>query len=138
MKIRFGFLALVTVLCADCWPQTNALPEACRLSEHCFGIIHELSEPIVVRSVEGEIRISSSLPNDPLKGATVEIFGPDSSEKHLTQTDEHGKFKIKGLAEGNYRFHVGASGFNSVVGRLTVSRRAPRSDKVHVALTFGV
>ncbi len=127
------------VLGVQCWPQSGALPEACRLSGHCFGIIHELAEPIVVRSAEGDVRISSTLPDDPKRGATIEVFGPgDSKEKHSAATDQHGRFKIKGLRPGDYSFHVWASGFNSVVGRLTISRRAVQKNKLHIEMTFGV
>jgi hypothetical protein len=130
---------LPVVVSTQCWPQDKALPEVCRLSGHCFGIIHELAEPIVVRSAEGDVRISSTLPDDPMRGATIEVFGPgDSKEKHSTETDEHGRFKIKRLPVGQYSFHVWASGFNSVVGDLTISKRSAKKNKLHVEMTLGV
>jgi hypothetical protein len=130
---------LFAVLSTQCWPQRGALPEACQLSGHCFGIIHKLAEPIVTRSAEGDVRISSTLPDDPMRGATVEVFGPgDSKEKHSTKTDAHGHFKIKGLPPGHYSFHVWASGFNSVVGDLTISKRSVKRNKLHIEMTFGV
>ena len=121
------------------WAQTNVLPDACRFSGHCFGIIHELADAIVVRSAKGEVRIQSSLRDDPLGGATVEIFGPNKSEeKHSVETDLHGLFNIKGLPEGAYSFHVGKSGFNSVVGRLIISKRASPQKNIRIELSFGV
>ena len=130
---------LITVLSLRCWSQGGALPEACRLSGHCFGDIHELQDPVMVRSAEGDVRISSTLPDDPLRGATVEVFGPgDSTEKHSVETDAVGRFKVNGLPVGNYSFHVWASGFNSVVGRLTISKHAPQKNKLHVEMTLGV
>jgi len=130
---------LPVVVSTQCWPQGKALPEVCQLSGHCFGIIHELAEPIVVRSAEGDVRISSTLPDDPMRGATIEVFGPgDLKEKHSAETDQHGLFKIKGLRPGDYSLHVWASGFNSVVGQLTISRRAVQKNKLHIEMTFGV
>ena len=130
---------LVAVLSAQCMSQGGSLPEACRLSGHCFGMIHELASPIVVRSAEGDVRISSTRPDDPMRGATVEVFGPgDSTEKHSAETDAHGRFRIKGLPAGNYSFTVWASGFNSVVGRLTISKQALPRNKLHIDMTFGV
>ncbi len=130
---------LVTALSVVCQPQASALPEACQLSGHCFGIIHELAEPVVLRSVEGDVRISSTRPDDPLRGATVEVFGPDGSTmKHSAETDGRGRFKIKGLRAGTYSFHVWASGFNSVVGRLIISKHTDQNNKFHVELTLGV
>jgi hypothetical protein len=118
--------------------QTTALPDACQLSGHCFGIIHELADAIMVRSAKGEVRIQSSLPDDPLEGATVEIFGSDQSGGRSGETDSHGRFIIKGLREGRYSFHIGKPGFNSVVGQLIISRHASPQKKIHVELSFGV
>ncbi len=130
---------LVTTLSMVCQPQVSALPEACQLSARCFGIIHELAEPVVVRSLEGDVRISSTRSDDPLRGATVEVFGPNGSTiKHSAETDARGRFKIKGLKAGTYSFHVWASGFNSVVGRLVISKHTDHGNKFHVELTFGV
>ena len=69
---------LTIVLCVPGWPQSDRLPDACRLSGHCFGIIHELAEPVEVRSAGGDVRISSTLPDDPLRGATVEVETSDA------------------------------------------------------------
>jgi hypothetical protein len=130
---------LVTAVCVFCQPQVSALPAPCQLSGHCFGIIHELAEPFVVRSAGGDVRISSTRPDDPLRGATVEVFGPNGSTvKHSTETDARGGFKIKGLKAGTYRFHVWASGFNSVVGRLVISKDTDQGNKLHIELTLGV
>jgi hypothetical protein len=128
----------IAVLGAQCLSQ-GALPEVCRLSEHCFGMIHELADPVLVRSAEGDVRLSGANPDQPMRGATVEVFGPaDSTAKHSTETDAHGRFKIEGLPPGDYRFDVWASGFNSVVGRLTISKHALRKNKLHIEMTLGV
>jgi hypothetical protein len=129
----------MAALAGQCSPQGGALPEACQLSGHCFGMIHELADPILVRSAEGDVRRSGAIPDEPMSGATVEIFGPgDSAEKHSAETDPHGRFRIEGLADGNYKFDVWATGFNSVVGRLTISKHAPRKNKLHIEMTVGV
>jgi hypothetical protein len=140
MFYRFAAcVVLVVVVGAQCWSRGDALPKACRLSGDCFGIIHELAESIVVRSAKGDVRISSTRPDDPMRGAIVEVFGPgDSSQKHAVETDARGRFKIKGLQAGEYSFHVRASGFNSVVGRFTISKHAAQKNKLHIEMTLGV
>jgi Carboxypeptidase regulatory-like domain len=133
-----GCAIFIAVLSAQCLPQ-GALPAVCRLSGHCFGIIHELANPVLVRSAEGDVSRLGAIPDQPMRDATVEVFGPgDSMEKHSAETDEHGRFKIVGLPTGDYGFHVWASGFNSVVGRLTISKRALRKNKLHIKMTVGV
>jgi hypothetical protein len=130
---------LMAALSTQCRSQGGALPEVCRLSGHCFGIIHELAQPLVVRSAEGDVRIASTLPNDPMRSATVELFGPGrSTEKHSAETDAHGRFRIKGLPAGDYSFHAWASGFNSVVGRLTISKQTVTNKKLHIEMSLGV
>jgi Carboxypeptidase regulatory-like domain len=117
----------------------TGFPYACRLSGHCFGLIHELQDVVIVRKAEGDVRITSVGRNDPLAGAEVEIFGPgDSSSKYSAKTDSKGWFKIKGLPPGTCRFVVAALGFNSVVGKLTISSHAPRENKLHIKMTVGV
>ena len=130
---------LVAVMSGQCWPQADAAAEVCQLSGHCFGISHELTEHIVVRMAEGDIRISSTLPDGPLRGATVEVFGPwPLTARHSAETDARGHFKIKGAPPGNYGLHVWASGFNSVTGKLTISEKAERKTKLHIEMTLGV
>jgi hypothetical protein len=147
MRLQRNGVAVQIVLCeilvmavsVFCQPQITALPEPCQLSGRCFGIIHELAEPFVVRSAEGHIRIAGTRADDPLRGATVEVFGPNGSTvKHSTETDSRGRFKIKGLKPGRYSFHVWASGFNSVVGRLVISKDADQANKLHIEMTLGV
>ena len=133
------FAILFAALSTECWPQRGALPAVCQLSGHCFGLIHEFAEPMVVRSAEGDVRISSTFPHDPMRGAAVELFGPGGSkQKHSAQTDANGRFKIKGLPAGDYSFHVWASGFNSVVGHLTILKQSIEGNKLHIEMTLGV
>lgn len=130
---------LMVALCMPGWPQSDSLPDACRLSEHCFGMVHELEAPLSARSAEGLIRIASSLPQDPLPGATVEVFGPgNSGKRQVAEADASGHFSIKGLVPGEYSFCVNKAGFNSVVGHLLISRHSARGKKILIELTFGV
>ena len=100
--------------------------------------IRKFAEPMVVRSAEGDVRISSTFPHDPMRGATVKLFGPGGSkEKHSAQTDANGRFKIKGLPAGEYSFHV-SSGFNSVVGHLTILKQSIKWNKLHIETMLGV
>jgi Carboxypeptidase regulatory-like domain len=129
---------LAAALTGQCWPQGGALPEACRLSGHCINTVVELADPILVRSAEGVVWISGAIPDQRMRGATVEVFGPgDSAEKHSAETEASGRFKIKGLPTGNYTFDVWAPNFNSVAGRLTISKHAPRTNKLQIKMTVG-
>ena len=139
MFCRFAECVLLTsALTGQCWPQGGALPEACRLSGHCINTVVELADPTLVRSAEGNVRILGAIPDQPMGGATVEVFGPgDSTEKHTAETEASGRFTIKGLPAGNYTFDVWAPNFNSVAGRLTISKRAPRTNKLQIKMTVG-
>lgn len=128
----------ITALIGQCWPQGDALPAACRLSGHCINTVIELADPILVRSAEGDVQISGAIPDQPMRGAIVEVFGPgDSTERRSAETDARGRFKIKGLQTGNYTFDVWAPNFNSVTGRLTISKHAPRTGKLQIKMTVG-
>jgi Carboxypeptidase regulatory-like domain len=129
---------LLAVLSVQCWPQGHALPEACRLSGHCINTVIELADPILVRYAEGNVQVSGAIPDQPMRGAIVEVFGPgDSTEKRSVETDARGRFRIKGLPAGNYTFDVWAPNFNSVTGRLTISKHAPRTSKLQIRMTVG-
>jgi hypothetical protein len=54
------------------------------------------------------------------------------------KTDANGRFELRGLLNGSYKFKVTLNGFQSVVGEIIVSRKAQRGEKVTITMKFGV
>ncbi len=99
-------------------------------------IINELEEPIVVRKVRGSIVDQGTFP---LPNALFEVRGPGDGKaiKHA-RTDEHGRFTIRNVPPGTYRFKATMPGFQSVIGTLVVSKKADKTSEVRVKLPFGI
>jgi hypothetical protein len=53
-------------------------------------------------------------------------------------TDDKGRFRLRRLRPGEYLFKVTRSGFQSVVGRLTVSKAAAAKKPILIELPVGV
>lgn len=104
-------------------------------SEH---IIKEVDQPFVVRSVHGIITCPEQS-DDPLPNALFEIRGPgkDTTIRH-TRTDKDDRFRIPHVSQGDYRFKVTFAGNQSVVGVITVSRRAEKKAEIRIAMPVGV
>ena len=101
------------------------------------GIIVELTQPFVVGSVRGIITRDQD--PEPLPDVLIEIRGP-SSDKTIMRatTDKYGRFKIRDVAEGTYRFKTTLNGFQSVMGTITVSKRASKQKKIKIGMPLGV
>lgn len=114
-----------------CGPEKGFLRSS---TEH---ITVEVEEPFEVRSVAGRItRAVGDL--GPLEGVAFEIRGPGDSEKvQGTLTDRKGNFRLRAI-EGTYRFKATMDGFQSIVGTITVSKRASRSSRIDLAMRVGV
>jgi Carboxypeptidase regulatory-like domain len=54
-----------------------------------------------------------------------------------TKTDEQGVFSIANPKPGHYDFKATKNGFESVVGSVIVSSRAPRKNRIRVQLSLG-
>jgi hypothetical protein len=94
-----------------------------------------LEDPFTVREVKGIVTISSegqSLPN-----VIVELR--DGAGKILaTTTDSQGRFRIKHLREGTYKFKTTLSGFSSVMGTIVLDKHADRDRVISVRMPVGV
>lgn len=68
-----------------------------------------------------------------------EIEGPGTERRirHAT-SDEHGQFKIGHIPIGTYKFKATLSGFQSLMGMITVSKEAHKTDKIKIAMAIGV
>lgn len=107
-------------------------------------LIVEVPEPIVVRSVKGTVVNQEGadperFPSYPLPEVLFEIRGPGKSERvRGATTDKKGRFRIKDVAEGEYAFKATLNAFQSVVGTIRVTRRAPRDATISIRMKFGV
>ena len=102
-------------------------------------IINQIEQPFVVRSLQGIVSRQTAGPIEPLANVLFEIAGPGTERKirHAT-TDENGQFKMGHVPVGTYKFKATLSGFQSVMGTITVSKEDPKTDKIKIAMAVGV
>jgi hypothetical protein len=101
-------------------------------------IINQLEQPFVVRSVEGSITNKAGY-REPLPNVLVEIQGPDTDRKiRRATTDGHGRFRIRHVPVGTYKFKATLNGFQSVMGTITISKKAPKGDEIKLEMPVGV
>ncbi len=63
--------------------------------------------------------------HEPLPNVLFEIQGPSTGKKiRRATTDEHGRFKIGHVPAGTYKFKATLNGFQSVMGTITISKKA--------------
>jgi|SRR5208283_1759996 len=97
-----------------------------------------LERSFLVRSVEGVISFQNE-PGERLGDVLFEIEGPGTLRIiRRATTDKDGKFKIRRVPEGTYRFKTTRDGFNSTVGTIVVSRKAQKDDRIRIEVAVGV
>jgi hypothetical protein len=102
-------------------------------------IINQIEQPFVVRSIKGIVSRKTEGPTEPLAKVLFEIQGPGTDRKiRRTSTDEKGRFKMGNVPEGTYRFKATLNGFQSVMGTITVSKEALKTDELKIAMPIGV
>lgn len=102
-------------------------------------IINQIEQPFVVRSVQGTVSRQTGGPVEPLANVLFEIEGPGTDRKiRHAKTDENGRFKMGHVPVGTYKFKATLNGFQSVMGTITVSKEAPKTDKIKIAMAIGV
>jgi Carboxypeptidase regulatory-like domain len=103
------------------------------------NIINEIDQPFVVRSVTGKMTLEPDRPDEPLADVLFEIEGPGSERKirHAT-TDARGRFKIGRVPQGTYKFKATRDGFQSVMGTVTISAKAPQDAAIRIVMQVGV
>lgn len=104
-------------------------------SEH---MINTIAEPFKTRSVRGTVvRKQGDL--GPLADVIFEVRGSGThGEIRRVVTDEHGRFRIDHLPEGVYDFKASLDGFQSVLGQIVVSKKAPRNRRITIEMYVGV
>jgi Carboxypeptidase regulatory-like domain len=101
-------------------------------------IINRIARPFVVRSIRGSVIRREGF-REPLAGVLFEIQGPDADRKiRKDTTDKHGRFKIDHVPVGTYRFKATLNGFQSVMGRIIVSKKAAKVDEIKIEMPIGV
>ena len=92
-----------------------------------------LARPFNVASVKGRIVDSGG---ETLPGAFFEIrdkFGHVCS----AITDENGAFALANVPRGDYDFKVTKNEFQSVIGKVIVSRRFWKTKSIHISIQLG-
>jgi hypothetical protein len=100
-------------------------------------IINQLENPFLVRAVAGVIVLKGG--GDPLPNALLELQGPGKSKKIRSVTaDENGRFTMRRVPRGAYKFKATLNGFQSVVGTMVVSKTGPAGPEIRIEMPFGV
>jgi hypothetical protein len=100
-------------------------------------IMNELPDVVVLRVIKG--RVMAEADQTAMPDVLVEVRKKDSAAKVLGfWSDEKGEFHFRRLPEGDYIFKVTYNGFQSVFGRLHISKRAPAETKFDIELKPGV
>jgi hypothetical protein len=97
-------------------------------------VIVEIREPFEVRSVRGTIRDAAgrSLPETDFE------IRDASGRVRASRTDGFGGFKISNVSPGIYTFKSTRNGFQSVVGKIAVSRKLKNDAPIQLTMSPGV
>ncbi len=133
---RFSFALMLVVFTATC-----ALSQQRFDSGPYKGFIKEeptlnnkvIPQPFEVREISGNLTFGEH----PLSEAFFEVRD-DTGHVFTTKTDEHGAFSITNAKPGRYDFRATQNGFESVVGTVIVSSRAPRKNRIRLQLNLGI
>jgi hypothetical protein len=94
----------------------------------------EIGQPFEVPTTINGIIVHSE--GQPVSGALFEIR--DGSGRVLSSVaSDAGRFQIAHVRPGTYDFKVTKNGFHSVIGTITVSRKTPQKNSVHIQLSLG-
>ena len=108
------------------------------LIEVSSQLLNQLDQPIVVRSVRGFVSRKEGY-HEPLPNVLFEIQGPSTGKKiRRATTDEHGRFKIGHAPAGTYKFKATLNGFQSVMGTITISKKATTENEIRLEMQVGV
>jgi hypothetical protein len=100
-------------------------------------IIVELDRPLRVRSVAGAVVLKGE--GAPIPKVLFEVRGPGESKKiRRTVSGEDGRFVLRHVPPGTYRFKATLNGMQSVMGTLIVLRKGPADREIRIEMTFGV
>jgi hypothetical protein len=96
--------------------------------------IVELPDAIDVRSIQGSMK-------DPHNDALFDVSFEIRDETGTIRTgvsNSKGRFNIRGVPKGTYRFKATKDGFQSIVGTVVVNKTAPKNNTITLQLQLGV
>lgn len=96
-------------------------------------IIVEIQQPYRVKSVHGIIRDATGHPLPETDFEIRDSYGRVQGSK----TDRFGRFKISNISSGDYIFKATRNGFQSVVGKITVSKKFDTDPSIQLAMPIG-
>jgi hypothetical protein len=96
--------------------------------------IEDLPEPLRVRSVQGSIIRLNSV--DALDGVVFEIRD-ESGTVRAGVSDSRGRFRIRGVPNGTYRFKATKNGFSSIVGTVVVVKTVAKKSTITLYMAVG-
>ena len=97
-------------------------------------IIVRLEKPFVVHAARGVVLDKNGTA---MHGVLIEVQDAAGRIRQV-KTDPKGRFTLYGLHQGRFRFKATMSGFQSVVGEIILSNKAPRADEIRVQMRPGV
>ena len=98
-------------------------------------IIIELEKPFEVRAAQGVVVDQSGYP---LPEALIELRSDSSGVIVGTKTNSKGSFRFRSLSDGTYTFKATKDGWQSVTGKIIVSKRAGRKSAIRMQMPVGV
>src|SRR2546425_2474310 len=98
-------------------------------------IVVELSEPFRVRSIEGSTLFF--VDGEPYAKVLFEIRDETGNVRGII-SDARGRFRFSRVAPGTYDFKATKDNFQSVTGKIIVSKRAHRTNKIQIKMEVGV
>jgi hypothetical protein len=89
--------------------------------------------------VDGRAYLAPHGPDESLPDVLFEIEGPGGERKirHATG-DKKGRFKIGHVPPGIYKFKATRNGYQSVMGTIEVSAKAPEGARIVIPMNVGV
>ena len=100
-------------------------------------IINEVNQPFEVGLIQGLIKLENGF--GPLADVLFEIQGPGHDRRiRRCTTDKDGRFKIRRVPQGTYRFKATRESFQSEMGTIIVSKKSPKTNEITITMHVGV
>ena len=127
LTLPFALLSAQTPQKFDSGPYKGFTKSA---TEH---VVVELPESLSVRSLQGSI--TGPHKEDVLPGVVLEIRD-ESGMMRSGVSDSRGRFHIRGVRKGTYRFKVTKDGFSSIVGTVVLTRAASQKSTITLQMAI--
>jgi hypothetical protein len=100
-------------------------------------IIRTVQQPFEVRSIQGVV-IEKVADLSPFPDVAFEVRGAGTNGKVIrVTTDDRGRFRFGHLPDGTYEFKATLNGFQSVEGKILLSKKAPRRNRIAIEMLLG-